>query len=208
MQVAIIDSGGANIGSVRYALERLGVDSVLTRDWPVIQRAARVILPGVGAAAVAMARLRDADLARRIGTLQQPVLGICLGMQLLFDSSDEGGTPIPMLGIIPGKISAITRGTDARGATLRVPHMGWNTLEPEQPDPIMDALGQPPWMYFVHGYAAPISAHTLASVDYGQRYSALVRKDNFYGAQFHPERSAGDGARLLDNFIKLTRAKE
>lgn len=196
MTLAIIDSGGANIGSVRFALQRLGADSVFTADPDVIRRAERVILPGVGAAAAAMQQLRAHDLIECIRGLTQPVLGICLGMQLLFEGSTEGD--VACLGIIPGTLQ---RFPDTEG--LRVPHMGWNHTEALRPDPLLAGLGQEPWFYFVHSYYAPVCTATLASCRHGLEFSAMVQQDNFRGAQFHPERSAKDGAKILENFLTL-----
>ena len=196
MTLAIIDSGGANIGSVRFALQRLGADSVFTADPDVIRRADRVILPGVGAAAAAMQQLRAHDLVDCIRGLTQPVLGICLGMQLLFEGSREGD--VECLGLIPGTLQ---RFPETEG--LRVPHMGWNHTEATRSDPLLAGLGQEPWFYFVHSYYAPVSAATLASCRHGLEFSAMVQRGNFRGAQFHPERSAKDGAKVLENFLAL-----
>ena len=195
MTLAIIDSGGANIGSVRYALQRLGADSVFTADAETIRRADRVILPGVGAAAAAMRQLNNHGLVDCIRGLTQPVLGICLGMQLLFEASTEGD--VDCLGIIPGTLE---RFPDTEG--LRVPHMGWNHTRTERADPLLHGLGQEPWFYFVHSYYAPVSAATLASCQHGIAFSAMVQQDNFRGAQFHPERSAKYGAQVLKNFLE------
>lgn len=195
MTLAIIDSGGANIGSVRYALQRLGADSVFTADPDVIRSADRVILPGVGAAAAAMRQLREHGLVDCIRGLTQPVLGICLGMQLLFESSTEGN--VDCLGIIPG---TLRRFPEREG--LRVPHMGWNHTQAERDDPLLRDLEQEPWFYFVHSYYAPVNAATLATCDHGLRFSAMVQQGNFRGAQFHPERSARAGAKVLENFLE------
>ena len=196
--IAIIDSGGANIASVRFALERLGVDSVLTADPEVISAAERVILPGVGAAPVAMAQLRRAGLVECICGLTQPVLGICLGMQLLFERSEEGDTPL--LGLVGG-----TCGAFDPGMGLTVPHMGWNRLLPqgEGRHPLLSGVEDGAHVYFVHSYAAPVSADTVASCSYGVDFTALVARGNFMGAQFHPERSGPVGARILGNFLAL-----
>ena len=196
--IAIIDSGGANIASVRFALERLGVDSVLTADPAVISAAERVILPGVGAAPVAMAQLARAGLVECIRGLTQPVLGICLGMQLLFERSQEGDTPL--LGLVAG-----TCGAFDSGMGLTVPHMGWNRLVPqgEERHPLLSEVEDGAHVYFVHSYAAPVSADTVASCSYGVDFTALVARGNFMGAQFHPERSGPVGARILDNFLAL-----
>lgn len=196
MTLAIIDSGGANIGSVRYALQRLGAESVFTADPDVIRRADRVILPGVGAAAAAMAQLRAHDLVACIRSLTQPVLGICLGMQLLFESSSEGD--VDCLGLIPGRLERFRKAPE-----LRVPHMGWNHADIVRPDPLLAGLDEEPWFYFVHSYYAPVGPATLASCEHGVAFSAMVQQGNFRGAQFHPERSAGQGARILKNFLEL-----
>lgn len=201
MSLAIIDSGGANISSVKHALRRLGADPVFTADANIIRAADRVILPGVGAAAAAMSRLHELGLFQCIKDLQQPVLGICLGMQLLFESSEEGRTEdgnIACLGIIPGTLKKLEASEG-----LRVPHMGWNTTMVVNNDPLISGLPEDPWFYFVHSYYAPIGAHTIASCTHGETFSAIVRKDNFYGAQFHPERSARSGSRLLANFLEI-----
>ena len=197
MTVAIIDSGGANISSVRHALRRLGAEAVFTADAETIRSAERVILPGVGAAGAAMSRLRELGLTEVIRTLQQPVLGICLGMQLLFDGSDEDDTQC--LGIIPGTLKKLTH---SQG--VRVPHMGWNTTTVVRQDPLLNGLVEEPWFYFVHSYCAPVSDDTLATCTHGETFAAIVARDNFYGAQFHPERSARHGARLLANFLEIS----
>ena len=197
--IAIIDSGGANIASVIFALERCGATGMLTTDPTVIAKAERVILPGVGAAPVAMARLREAGLIDCICSLTQPVLGICLGMQLLFERSEEGDTPL--LGRIPGVLDAFT---PAPG--LSIPHMGWNRLLPRgdgASHPLLAGIENGAHVYFVHSYAAPVSDDTLASCSYGEDFTAIVAHDNFMGAQFHPERSGPVGAQILQNFLNL-----
>ncbi|HLK70776.1 MAG TPA: imidazole glycerol phosphate synthase subunit HisH [Steroidobacteraceae bacterium] len=198
IDVAVVDSGGANLASLRFALERLGARVHISRDPQVIGAAPRVLLPGVGAAADAMRRLRETGLDRTIAQLQCPLLGICLGMQLLFENSAEGDTAC--LGVLPGRIERLSATPG-----LPVPHMGWNTLQASLPpagtDALMAELPTPSYAYFVHSYAASVGVHTLATVDYGRRLSAVVRRDNFYGVQFHPERSATLGARILSNFL-------
>ncbi len=196
MTLAIIDSGGANISSVMHALRRLGADPVFTADANTIRAAQRVILPGVGAAGAAMSRLGELGLIKCIRELRQPVLGICLGMQLLFEKSDEDDAAC--LGIIQGTLEKMNP-----SAGLRVPHMGWNTTTTVRDDPLLAGLGEQPWFYFVHSYRAPIGASTLATCHHGETFAAVVRKDNFRGAQFHPERSAQSGARLLANFLEI-----
>jgi glutamine amidotransferase len=196
MTLAIIDSGGANISSVKHALRRLGANPVFTADADTIRSAERVILPGVGAAGAAMSRLNELGLVQCIRELQQPVLGICLGMQLLFEKSDEDD--VACLGIIPGTLKKLAPSTG-----IRVPHMGWNTTSTVNDDPLLAGLGKHPWFYFVHSYYAPIAPGTLASCEHGEPFSAIVRQGNFSGAQFHPERSARSGARLLANFLEM-----
>jgi glutamine amidotransferase len=195
-KVVLIDAGGTNIGSVRYALDRLGVDAPLSSDAAEIRAATHVILPGVGAAAPGMTRLRETGLVEVVRSLTQPVLGVCLGMQLLFAHSEESDTPC--LGLIPANLRLF-----ARSDRLRVPHMGWNSLQVERPSPLLAGIETGAYAYFVHSYAAPLGDYTLVSCDYGGAFSAVVQSGNFYGAQFHPERSAAVGAKLLQNFISL-----
>ncbi len=195
-QIVIVASGGANIASLQFALQRLEVDSVVSADAAQIRAASHVILPGVGAAADAMSRLRQSRLDTLIPTLEQPVLGICLGMQLLYEASQEGDARC--LGIIPGSASRLTEAPDRP-----VPHMGWNTLEIRRPCPLLAGLADGDHAYFVHSYALGLSTATIASTGYGAPFSACVQWRNFYGAQFHPERSAAVGARLLKNFLAL-----
>ncbi len=192
----IIDSGGANLASLQFAFERLGAPSRVSSDAQTIRSATRVVLPGVGSARDAMQRLQKAQLAALLPTLTQPVLGICLGMQLLFNDSEEG--PQQCLGILPDSVRRLQA---APGRP--VPHMGWNTLVPTRDDPLLEGIGQRDYVYFVHSYAASLSAVTLATTDYGTAVSAVVRKNNFWGTQFHPERSAEAGARILQNFLRL-----
>ncbi len=194
--VVIIASGGANIASLQYALQRLDTPSHVSADPERIRAASHVILPGVGAAADAMTRLRQRHLHSVIPALTQPVLGICLGMQLLFESSEEGQASC--LGIIPGRASRLT---SAPG--LPVPHMGWNTVEALHSNPLLAGMKRGDYAYFVHSYALGVSEATIARTEYGSPFSACVQWRNFYGAQFHPERSAAVGARLLRNFLTL-----
>jgi glutamine amidotransferase len=196
IDAVIIDSGGANLASLRYALDRLGARSAVSCDPALIAAAPRVLLPGVGAAADAMARLRSHGLDRLIPQLRAPVLGICLGMQLLFEHSAEGATSC--LGVIAGSVERLRA---APG--LPVPHMGWNTLELQREDALLDGLHNSDRFYFVHSFAAPINGCLLASVHYGEARCAIVRQHNFHGVQFHPERSSAAGARILRNFLEL-----
>ena len=195
--IAIIDSGGANIASLVHALGRLGCEASLTRDPAVVRTASRVILPGVGAAADAMARLRSHGLAEIVPGLTQPVLGICLGMQLLFESSEEGAAAC--LGILPG---TARRFEPAPGRP--VPHMGWNQLRVRRDTPLLRGIESGDYTYFVHSFALPFGPDTTSTCDYGREFSATVSRDNFHGTQFHPERSGRTGARILQNFLEAT----
>jgi imidazole glycerol-phosphate synthase subunit HisH len=193
--LAIVDSGGANIASVRFALERLGVRSELTADPAIIRSAERVILPGVGSAVEGMKRLTAKGLVECVRGLTQPVLGVCLGMQLLYESSEEG--PVDTLGLIPGRVALLP---SSPGIT--VPHMGWNTVLTSRTHGLFDGIDPAARFYFVHSYAAPVNAFTLASCDHGTPFTAVVQRGNFSGVQFHPERSGPAGARLLKNFVE------
>lgn len=197
--VVLVDWGGGNIGSVRYALDRLGARSVLSSDADTIANAPRVILPGVGAAAPAMQRLRELDLVNTIRALEAPLLGICLGMQLLYESSEEG--EVEGLGVLKGRIERI-----APRPGVRVPHMGWNRLRRERSSALLDGIEDGEWAYFVHGFVAPLSEDTLASSDYGSGFTAVAGRGQRFGAQFHPERSAATGQRLLANFLAMEAA--
>ena len=194
--VVIVDSGGANIASLEFALQRLDVTSTVTAERERIRAATHVILPGVGAAAGAMLRLRAHGLHDLIPTLRQPVLGICLGMQLLFEASAEGDTAC--LGIIPGRAARLPA---APGRP--VPHSGWNTLDIERDSMLLAGMDDGDYAYFVHSYALPVTSATVASTRYGAPFAACVEWRNFYGAQFHPERSAAAGARMLQNFLAI-----
>jgi glutamine amidotransferase len=193
--VVIIDSGGANIASLQAALNRLGAQSVVSADHALIRAAPRVLLPGVGSAHDAMSRLRLSGLDQLIPQLQQPLLGICLGMQLLFERSEEG--PANCLGVIPGSIGKL-KSEPGRP----VPHMGWNQMTQVRPDPLLDGVSSLDHVYFVHSFAAATSGATVAITDYGVAFTAVARSGNFCGTQFHPERSGVVGARILANFLK------
>ncbi|MGH8148703.1 MAG: imidazole glycerol phosphate synthase subunit HisH [Steroidobacteraceae bacterium] len=195
--VVVIDSGGANLASLEFALERLGARVAVSGDAAVIAGAPRVILPGVGSARDAMSRLCASGVAERLPRLEQPVLGICLGMQLLYGLSAEGDTPC--LGVLPGTVERLVSRPG-----LPVPHMGWNQLEISTPDPLLAGIDPGDYVYFVHSYAAPVSAATLATARYGIDVTAVVRQGNFWGTQFHPERSGRTGAAILANFLGLS----
>jgi imidazole glycerol-phosphate synthase subunit HisH len=197
-EVTIVDNGGANLASLCYAMERLGARTQVSADPRVLAGAERVVLPGVGSAVSAMERLQAAGTAAVIARLTQPVLGICLGMQLLFRRSAEG--PTDCLGVLADEVYPLSPG---RGQP--VPHMGWNQLEIRTPDPLLEGVSNHTYMYFVHGYAAAVGGHTLASAQYGSPLAAVVRQRNFWGTQFHPERSGRAGARVLANFLSLAR---
>lgn len=200
--VVIIDSGGANLNSVVFALERLGAKAVVSREPQTIRDARRVILPGVGAAADAMTRLQGLELSEVILNLRQPVLGICLGMQLLFESSEEGDATC--LGALPGQVVQLRQKPG-----LRVPHMGWNALRfPTGPkDPLFEGVSEGAYMYFVHSFRAPLQAPAVALTDYGESFPVAVRRRNFSGVQFHPERSGEAGAQVLRNFLEQPDAR-
>jgi glutamine amidotransferase len=194
--VTIIEGGGANIASLTFALGRLGASWELTADAERVRAARRVILPGVGAAADAMERLRAAGLDTLIPELSQPLLGICLGMQLLFESSEEDDAQC--LGIVGGRAKLFK---PAPGRP--VPHMGWNRIKTLRETPLLDGIESGSHFYFVHSYALDVVPETVAAANYGHDFSAVVACRNFYGTQFHPERSGKSGAQLLGNFLEL-----
>ena len=198
-EIAVIDAGGANFGSVCYALERLDARPRIVRDADGLRGMPRVLLPGVGAAAPAMALLRERGFAEVLPHLEVPLLGICLGMQLLFGGSEEGD--VACLGLLPGRVCKLQGGPG-----LRVPHMGWNTLEPFVASPLLAGIEVGATAYFVHGYAAPVTGDCIAACTHGERFAAMAARGAVAGAQFHPERSAASGARLLDNFLRWTPA--
>ncbi len=194
--ITIIDSGGANIASVQFALQRLGVSARLSHDSELIKKSSHLILPGVGSAGAAMTRLREFGLVEVIPRLTQPLLGICLGMQLLFDFLEEDHCQ--GLGLISGKIKKITANQHCT-----VPHMGWNRLNFIKKSALMKNISDQAYAYFIHSYAAPLGHYTAASTAYDQSFSAVVQDRNFFGTQFHPERSAAVGSQLLKNFLEL-----
>jgi len=195
--VVIIDSGGANIASLMFALERLGATATLTTDKEVIGNAPRVILPGVGAAADAMQRLEQHDLLELIPGLTQPVLGVCLGMQLLAEHSAEGDTSC--LGVIPATAAKLP---DDQG--IPVPNMGWCRIKSKGELPLLHGIEDGSWFYFVHSYALPTGDYSCADARHVDEFCAIAAQANFYAAQCHPERSANAGARLLKNFLQMS----
>ena len=195
-EVALIDSGGANIASLRFALDRLGASSVFTRDRDKIESASHVILPGVGAAADAMERLKDAGLIDVIRELTQPVLGICLGMQLLCRHSEEDD--VECIGVFPERAFKLAASTDHP-----VPNMGWCSISGRADHPITDGLSNGDWFYFVHSYALPPGPRAVGCATHREPFAAIMASENFVATQFHPERSATSGARLLANFLAM-----
>ena len=196
-RIAIVDSGGANIASLRFALARLGIAAELTVDAATIKAADRVLLPGVGAARDSMERLKEHGLVDVIRALQQPVFGICLGMQLLGEASEE--EDVECLGVFP----AVAARLEAR-SDRPVPNMGWCMTRHAGTDPLLDGIAGESWFYYLHSYALPVGTYTLATATHGGEFSAIVRQDNFVAAQFHPERSSAAGAELLRNFAVLS----
>ncbi len=193
--VGLVDAGGANLGSVRYALERLDADVRMVREAADLDGVQRVILPGVGAAAEGMRRLHAQGLVQPLRELQVPLLGVCLGMQLLFEHSEEGD--VECLGLLPGIVRRLHPGVG-----VRVPHMGWNKLLALRESPLLEGVPAGSSAYFVHSYAAPVTSDTVAACHHGGLFTAVVQRGPLCGAQFHPERSAGPGARILQNFLE------
>lgn len=195
--VAVVDSGGANITSVLFALERLGAPAKLTADAAEIAAASHVLLPGVGAAGPGMAKLQQRDLIPCLRQLRQPVMGVCLGMQLMYERSTEGD--VECLGLLKGQVLRFKDGPD-----LTVPHMGWNDVTPARSDdPLLAGLAPGQQAYYVHSFFAPVTDDTVATCDYGVQFAAMVHRGNLYGCQFHPERSSAVGKRVLENFLAV-----
>ncbi|WP_299667706.1 imidazole glycerol phosphate synthase subunit HisH [uncultured Psychromonas sp.] len=198
--IVIIDTGCANLSSVRFAIERLGYEVTVSKDPAILQQADKLFLPGVGTAKEAMANLIERNLVDEIKKLTQPVLGICLGMQMLAQGSEEGfgdQAMIDTLGLVDGYVEKMDV------APLRSPHMGWNQITPKLDEPLFKDIPAGTYFYFVHSYALPVNENTIASCEYGSPFTAAVNKDNFYGVQFHPERSGKAGAQLIKNFLEL-----
>jgi len=193
--VTIIDSGGANLASLQFALQRLDQPSVITVNADQIRDSERIILPGVGAARNAMDTLRRHSLLELIQELTQPVLGICLGMQLLCDRSEED--EVECLGVIPGTVTKLPASIE-----MPVPNMGWSPLDLCQQHTVLNGISGDDWFYFVHSYALPVGDNTVASSRHVGPFSAVIAKDNFIATQFHPERSSAAGARILSNFLR------
>lgn len=199
--LVIIDTGCANISSVKFAVERLGIQAIVSDDVGVISRAQRVIMPGVGSAPAAMASIQRKQLTQCIQSLTQPVLGVCLGMQLMVESSQENtmgnDQDTPCLGLLPGRVCKM------ESVHLTLPHMGWNRVNSVKENALFAGIDDGAHFYFVHGYAIANYEYTLASCHYHEHFSAAINKDNFFGVQFHPERSSDAGAQLLKNFSRI-----
>lgn len=193
MKLIIIDYGAGNIKSIQFAFKRLGVEAILTNDIDIIKSADKVIFPGVGEASSAMKMLIESGLHEVIPTLKQPVLGICLGMQLMCNFTEEGITR--GLGIFDVTVKRFSN-------NVKVPQMGWNVIK-ELKSSLFSGIKENEFMYLVHSYFAELCEETIAKTDYELEYSAALQKDNFYGVQFHPEKSGNEGAKILENFIKL-----
>ncbi|MDO6391529.1 imidazole glycerol phosphate synthase subunit HisH [Pontibacter sp. BT731] len=193
MNLVIVDYKAGNVQSVLFALERLGVQATLSSDFETIRAADKVIFPGVGEASSAMAQLRARNLDKLLPTLQQPFIGVCLGMQLLCEHSEEGDTE--MLGIIPLPVKRFQ-------TELKVPHMGWNQLEKLQ-SPLFTGIAEGEYAYYVHSFYVPMSDYTIAQTSYPEPFSAALQYKNFYAAQFHPEKSGAAGSQILENFLAI-----
>lgn len=198
----IVDTGCANLASVKFAVERIGFNAQITDDINLIKSADKVILPGVGNAKHAMANIHEKGLASTIQSLTQPVLGFCLGMQLMTQSSHEGNFSgeleiVDCLSLIPTQVKPL----ESNG--LRLPHMGWNTLTSVIDHPIFTGINKGEYFYFVHSFAVPVSEYTAATCKYGSEFSAAIAKDNFIGCQFHPERSGVAGSKIIKNFLEM-----
>jgi glutamine amidotransferase len=197
MNVVIVDTGVANISSVKFAFERLSITPLVSSNSEVIKQADRVVIPGVGSAPYAMKLLKQKKLVSVLKVLKQPVLGICLGMQLLYETLEEGGLHVEGLGVLKGKVTLLNTETSPS------PHMGWNKLSFNKSDGLLNGIREGSYVYFVHSFAAAISNYTLAKTTYGTDFSSIVKKNNIYGCQFHPERSSKVGATILENFMKI-----
>lgn len=202
MKVAIIKYNAGNVQSVLYALQRLGINAFVTDDHDEIKAADKVIFPGVGHAASAMEYLKKRKLNKLIISLQQPVLGICLGLQLLCNFSEEGNTKC--LGIFNTSVKKFDDSVfqNKNLVPVKIPHMGWNTITTLS-SPLMKGIKEDSYVYFVHSYYAELSDETIATTDYIDAFSSAMHKDNFYGVQFHTEKSAEVGEKILSNFLKI-----
>jgi glutamine amidotransferase len=193
MNIVIIDYGAGNIKSIQFALQRLGLEAKLSKDEATIRKADKVIFPGVGEASSAMHKLTDSGLDQVIPTLKQPVLGICLGMQLMCNSSEENATK--GLGIFNVDVKRFS-------SEVKVPQIGWNRIS-DLKSGLFDGVEEDEFMYLVHSFYAPICEEMIATTDYQVNYASALQKNNFYGVQFHPEKSSKAGEQILQNFLNL-----
>lgn len=197
MDVTVVKLGVGNTASVMFALERLGARARLTDDATEIAEAARLILPGVGAASYAMRRIANLNLRQTLFAFPRPLLGICLGQQVLFERSEEGDAEA--LGVFPGIVKQMRASTETPA-----PHMGWSKLQRLKPSPLLEGVREGDYVYFVHSFVCPIGPETIAQAEYNGAFAAAVGRDRVFGCQFHPERSGAAGARILANFLNLS----
>jgi len=200
-KVVIIDTGCANVSSVKFAIERLGCKVVISKDPQVVLAADKLFLPGVGTASEAMKNLAERDLIELVKRVEKPLLGICLGMQLLGKLSQEKGqaanAQVECLGLCEGEVRLMQTGD------LPLPHMGWNTVKTIADHPLFKGIESDEYFYFVHSFAMPVGDYTIAECEYGQPFTAALQSGNYYGVQFHPERSSKVGSKLIENFLEL-----
>ncbi len=200
-KVVIIDTGCANVSSVKFAIERLGCNVEISKDPKVVLAADKLFLPGVGTASEAMKNLAERDLIELVKQVEKPLLGICLGMQLLGKLSQEKGQAanekVACLGLCDGEVRLMETGD------LPLPHMGWNTVKSLPEHPLFKGIENDEYFYFVHSFAMPVGEYTIAQCDYGNPFTAALQSDNYYGVQFHPERSSKVGSKLIQNFLEL-----
>ncbi len=200
-KVVIIDTGCANVSSVKFAIERLGYPVTISKEPEVVLGADKLFLPGVGTASEAMKNLAERDLIELVKKVEKPLLGICLGMQLLGKVSQEKGQKadelVECLGLCEGEVKLLETGE------LPLPHMGWNTVKTKPEHPLFKEIEEGEYFYFVHSFGMPVGDYTIAECEYGKPFTAAVQSGNYYGVQFHPERSSKAGSKLIQNFLEL-----